>query len=201
MKGFFLIISGPSGSGKSTLIKRLLKNSDDFYFSISSTTRAPRDGEIDGKHYHFISKKEFEESIKKDEFLEWAYVHNDYYGTSLKEPTKAVDSGKIAILDIDVQGQKIAKSKLKERVSSIFLTTKNLKELEKRLTNRGSEESQKLKKRLENALIEIKEIKEYDYLVVNSDLEECYLELCAIVESLKFKTSNLDVDKFIKNWN
>ena len=109
MKGQILIVSGPSGSGKSTLLSRLLKEEKDLYFSISTTTRAPRQGEAHGVNYYFTDEKEFKKGIDEGEFLEWACVHNNYYGTSLKPVLRALDAGKIAIFDIDVQGFNIAK--------------------------------------------------------------------------------------------
>ena len=123
MKGQILIVSGPSGSGKSTLLGRLLKEENDLYFSISSTTRAPRQGETEDVNYYFINKDEFKKGIDAGEFLEWAFVHGNYYGTSLKPVLKALKEGKIAIFDIDVQGFNIAKSKFAENITSVFITT------------------------------------------------------------------------------
>lgn len=109
LKGAILVISGPSGCGKSTLLKEIYKNIPNYYFSISTTTRALRGEEEDGVDYHFVSQEEFEKNIKDDKFLEYAKVHNNYYGTMLEPITKALNDGKLVIFDIDVQGHRILK--------------------------------------------------------------------------------------------
>lgn len=134
MQGFVLLISGPSGAGKSTLLKKLFDEfEDELYFSISSTTRKPREGEKNGIHYHFISHEEFQKGIDSDHFLEWARVHENFYGTSLKHTQNALDNGKIVVFDIDVQGFKIARKKMADKIVSVFITTKNKDELKKDL--------------------------------------------------------------------
>lgn len=201
MKGQILIVSGPSGSGKSTLLGRLLKEENDLYFSISSTTRAPRQGETEGVNYYFINKDEFKKGIDADEFLEWAFVHGNYYGTSLKPVLKALKEGKIAIFDIDVQGFNIAKSKFAENITSVFITTASKNELKSRLQNRGTDSAQTIEKRLINAVGEMEHILEYDYFLINDDLQNCYENLCGILRSMRLKTSNLDTKEIINKWN
>ena len=201
MKGQILIISGPSGSGKSTLLSRLLKEENDLYFSISSTTRAPRQGESEGVNYYFINKDEFKKGIDAGEFLEWAFVHGNYYGTSLKPVLKALEEGKIAIFDIDVQGFNIAKSKFAENIASVFITTASKNELKSRLQNRGTDSAQTIEKRLINAVGEMEHILEYDYFLINDDLQNCYENLRGILRSMRLKTSNLDAKKIINKWN
>lgn len=201
MKGQILIISGPSGSGKSTLLSRLLKEENDLYFSISSTTRAPRQGETDGVNYYFINKDEFKKGIDADEFLEWACVHGNYYGTSLKPVLKALEEGKIAIFDIDVQGFNIAKSKFAQNITSVFITTASKNELKSRLQNRGTDSAQTIEKRLINAVGEMEHILEYDYFLINDDLQNCYENLRGILRSMRLKTSNLDAKEIINKWN
>lgn len=201
MKGQILIVSGPSGSGKSTLLGRLLKEENDLYFSISSTTRAPRQGETEGVNYYFINKDEFKKGIDAGEFLEWACVHGNYYGTSLKPVLKALEEGKIAIFDIDVQGFNIAKSKFAENITSVFITTASKNELKSRLQNRGTDSAQTIEKRLINAVGEMKHILEYDYFLINDDLQNCYENLRGILRSMRLKTSNLDAKKIINKWN
>lgn len=201
MKGQILIISGPSGSGKSTLLSRLLKEENDLYFSISSTTRAPRQGETEGVNYYFINKDEFKKGIDADEFLEWAFVHGNYYGTSLKPVLKALEEGKIAIFDIDVQGFNIAKSKFAENITSVFITTASKNELKSRLQNRGTDSAQTIEKRLINAVGEMEHILEYDYFLINDDLQNCYENLRGILRSMRLKTSNLDAKEIINKWN
>ena len=201
MKGQILIISGPSGSGKSTLLNRLLKEESDLYFSISSTTRAPRQGETEGVNYYFISEDEFRKGIDADEFLEWACVHGNYYGTSLKPVLKALKEGKIAIFDIDVQGFNIAKSKFAKNITSVFITTASKNELKSRLQNRGTDSAETIEKRLINAVGEMEHILEYDYFLINDDLQSCYENLHGILRSMRLKTSNLDAKEIINKWN
>lgn len=201
MKGQILIVSGPSGSGKSTLLGRLLKEENDLYFSISSTTRAPRQGETEGVNYYFISEDEFKKGIDAGEFLEWAFVHGNYYGTSLKPVLKALEEGKIAIFDIDVQGFNIAKSKFAENITSVFITTASKNELKSRLQNRGTDSAQTIEKRLINAVGEMEHILEYDYFLINDDLQNCYENLRGILRSMRLKTSNLDAKEIINKWN
>ncbi|WP_304345726.1 guanylate kinase [Campylobacter showae] len=201
MKGQILIISGPSGSGKSTLLSRLLKEESDLYFSISSTTRAPRQGETEGVNYYFISEDEFKKGIDADEFLEWACVHGNYYGTSLKPVLKALEEGKIAIFDIDVQGFNIAKSKFAKNITSVFITTASKNELKSRLQNRGTDSAETIEKRLINAVGEMEHILEYDYFLINDDLQSCYENLRGILRSMRLKTSNLDAKEIINKWN
>ena len=201
MKGQILIISGPSGSGKSTLLNRLLKEESDLYFSISSTTRAPRQGETEGVNYYFISEDEFKKGIDADEFLEWACVHGNYYGTSLKPVLKALEEGKIAIFDIDVQGFNIAKSKFAKNITSVFITTASKNELKSRLQNRGTDSAETIEKRLINAVGEMEHILEYDYFLINDDLQNCYENLRGILRSMRLKTSNLDAKEIINKWN
>ena len=201
MKGQILIISGPSGSGKSTLLNRLLKEESDLYFSISSTTRAPRQGETEGVNYYFISEDEFKKGIDADEFLEWACVHGNYYGTSLKPVLNALEEGKIAIFDIDVQGFNIAKSKFAQNITSVFITTASKNELKSRLQNRGTDSAETIEKRLINAVGEMEHILEYDYFLINDDLQSCYENLRGILRSMRLKTSNLDAKEIINKWN
>ena len=201
MKGQILIVSGPSGSGKSTLLSRLLKEENDLYFSISSTTRAPRQGETDGVSYYFISEDEFKKGIDADEFLEWACVHGNYYGTSLKPVLKALEEGKVAIFDIDVQGFNIAKSKFAQNITSAFITTASKNELKSRLQNRGTDSAETIEKRLINAVGEMEHILEYDYFLINDDLQNCYENLRGILRSMRLKTSNLDAKEIINKWN
>lgn len=197
--GIFLV-SGPSGAGKSTLIKKLISEFNNIYFSISSTTRDKRNGEIDGVNYNFISKDEFQNGIENNEFLEWAFVHNNYYGTSLKPVLSALSQNKIVVFDIDVQGQRIANKKFKNLITSVFITTKNQTTLENRLQKRQSDDEKTIKNRIQNAVTEMEAIKEYDYFLINDNLDKCYENFKKIFETLQFKTQNLDLEKTIKNW-
>ncbi len=199
-KGAILILSGPSGCGKSTLLKNVYKNISDYYFSISTTTREPRDGEKDGVDYFFVSKNEFEEDIKNGQFLEWAEVHGNYYGTSLKPIKKALNKGKLVIFDIDVQGHEIVRKKLNNLVTSVFITTPSLKILEQRLNDRDTDSNAVISKRLDNARLEIKSFQKYDYFIVNDDLEKASSELVSIANITRIKSKLYDNESIINNW-
>ncbi|MGG7048682.1 MULTISPECIES: guanylate kinase [unclassified Campylobacter] len=200
MKGQILLVSGPSGSGKSTLLKRLFSEEKGLYFSISSTTRAIRDGEINGVHYNFISKEEFEEGIKNDEFLEWAQVHKNYYGTSLKPVKEQLELGNIVVFDIDVQGFAIAREKFKSLITSVFITTTNKKELKKRLESRGTDNAETIENRLMNAVGEMEHILEYDYFLINDDIQKSYKGLRSIVRAMRLKSTNINLRQTVENW-
>lgn len=201
MNDKIILISGPSGSGKSTLINKLMSEFENIYFSISSTTRAIRNGEKNGINYHFISIDDFKQGIEKNEFLEWALVHGSYYGTSLKPVLNALNEGKIVIFDIDVQGFDIAKQKFNDKIISIFVTTKNENELKTRLLKRGTNSKDDIDFRLKNAKDEMKRIKDYDYLIINDDLETAYNTLKSIFKSIQNKIKFINLENFIKNWS
>ncbi|MBR2156572.1 MAG: guanylate kinase [Campylobacter sp.] len=200
MKGRILLISGPSGSGKSTLINRLMKEEKDIYFSISCTTREIRQGEKDGVDYYFLSVDEFKKGIENGEFLEWALVHKNYYGTSLKPVLKAFEENKVVIFDIDVQGFDIARSKFKDEITSVFITTKSSTELRTRLEKRGTNTQEDIERRLNNAVGEMSHIKDYDFLLINDDLEQTYDKFKSIFKSLKCKTKYANLSEFIDKW-
>ncbi len=200
MKGNLLVISGPSGSGKSSLMKEVLKTIGDTYFSISSTTRAIREGEEDGVNYHFISKEEFEKDIDAGFFLEWAKVHDHYYGTSLKPILKELQKGKLVICDIDVQGHKIAQEKFGHLITSVFVTTPDQKSLQERLMKRGTDSVDVIEKRLANAVSEMTCMNEYDYVVINDDFEMALHTILAIAYASRRKMSLMDTSEFISRW-
>ncbi|MBP9616572.1 MAG: guanylate kinase [Aliarcobacter sp.] len=199
-KGAILILSGPSGCGKSTLLKEVYKDISDYYFSISTTTRAPRVGEVNGVDYFFVTKEEFEKDIENDNFLEYAKVHDNYYGTSLTPINKAVQEGKLVIFDIDVQGHEIVRSKLDSIVTSVFITTPSLKVLEERLSARNTDSSDIIEKRIKNAKGEVEFFQDYDYLIINDNLEVAAKELVCIANITRIKTKLYEKDKIISNW-
>ena len=199
-KGAILIISGPSGCGKSTLLKEVYKNISDYYFSISTTTREPRVGEVNGVDYFFVSKEEFEEDIKKGNFLEYAKVHDNYYGTSLKPIIQALNEGKLVIFDIDVQGHHLVRKKMNDSVTSVFITTPSLKVLEERLNNRNSDSLEVIEKRVKNAKKEIEFFDEYDYFIVNDNLASASNELVSIANIARVKAKLFDKEKIVSNW-
>ncbi|EOJ1047191.1 guanylate kinase [Campylobacter coli] len=202
MSAFILLVSGPSGAGKSTLLKKLFDEfQEELYFSISSTTRLPREGEQHGVDYYFITHDEFQQGIDKEQFLEWAKVHENFYGTSLKHTQNALDNGKIVVFDIDVQGFKIARKKMADKIVSVFITTKNKDELKKRLIKRNTDTIIQLEKRLQNASDEMKELSEYDYLIINDELKQSYEALRAILIAHKFRTKGQNLGQIQNIWN
>ena len=199
-KGAILILSGPSGCGKSTLLKEVYKDISDYYFSISTTTREPRTGEENGVDYLFTSKDEFEKDIQNDDFLEYAKVHDNYYGTSLKPIKEALEQGKLVIFDIDVQGHEIVRNKLDSIVTSVFITTPSLTLLEERLNARNTDSIEIIEKRINNAKIEVGFFQDYDYLIINDDLEIAAKELVCIANIARIKTKLFDKEKIVSNW-
>lgn len=200
LKGAILILSGPSGAGKSSLYKKLAQAFPNHHFSISSTTRQKREGELQGVHYHFISKVAFEEGIAKGEFLEWAKVHNHYYGTSRKQVLEALEEDKLVIFDVDVQGQILLKQAFPLHTTSVFITTPTKSILKERLDRRGSDGDSVIQVRLDNALDEVKNLPHYDYLLINESLEEATNQLICIARSAFCKTSLYALESFLRNW-
>jgi guanylate kinase len=195
-----IVISGPSGCGKSSILKYVFENIEDYYFSISTTTRAPRTGETNGIEYWFTSQEEFKKDIEENQFLEYATVHGNYYGTSLKPVMEALNKGKIVIFDIDVQGFEIIKSKIGHLVTSIFLTTPTQNELKSRLQNRKTDSQEVIEKRLQNAKNEINFIDKYDFLVINDELAKASHEVLNIVKAASCKSTLSDKKEFLANW-
>ena len=180
MRGKLIIVSGPSGSGKSTVTK-IVKDKLNIPLSISATTRNPRDGEIDGKDYFFLSKEEFKNKIANDEFYEYAEVHGNYYGTLKKTVEENLDKGLNVILEIDVQGALIAKEKKKDAVL-VFFRTKDMDILEKRLRDRKTDSEEVIQTRLKNAETELKYEDKYNYIIINENLDDSIQELIDIIE-------------------
>jgi guanylate kinase len=198
--GAVLVISGPSGAGKSSLISKISKDIGDFHFSISTTTRPIREGEIDGVHYHFVSKEEFIKDIENENFLEYAVVHGNYYGTSIKPVLEALHNGKMVLFDIDVQGNAIVKNRLGELITSVFVTTPSLSVLKNRLEARGTDSQEVIDKRVKMAKREVQRISEYDYLIVNDNLDEAAEKLKTIVKIAKLKHSGNEINEFVQRW-
>lgn len=183
MSGHLLIIVGTSGTGKSTLIKKLKDEFSSIVESVSYTTRGMRAGEVHGQSYFFISIEEFEKMRDANEFLEWAQVHNNYYGTGKKFVEKQLSQGKDLLFDLDVQGADSFKKAFGEKARVIFIAPPEITVLESRLRKRGTDSTQVINVRLENAKKEILRKNDYDYLVVNDEFERAYSELRNIVES------------------
>ena len=179
-KGLLFVISGPSGVGKGTICKKLLERRKELKLSVSVTTRAPRPGEIDGVHYHFTDVDEFRKMISKDAFLEYAEYVGNFYGTPKKFVDEAMEQGKDVLLDIEIQGAMQVCAKRPETVR-IFIAPPSWKELERRLTARGTDSPEKVQKRLLRAQVELEMARDYDYFVVNDTVENAVNELRAIM--------------------
>lgn len=179
-KGVLFVISGPSGVGKGTINKMLFDEFDgQVSFSVSATTRGPREGEVDGTHYFFISRQEFENRVANNEFLEHAEYAGNCYGTPRSYVLKLLDEGVSVILEIDLQGAIQVKERMPESVS-IFILPPSFEELESRLRGRGTETPEKIEKRLAAAKYEMEMAYTYDYRIVNDNLEEAYQQLRSI---------------------
>lgn len=190
--GGLFILSAPSGAGKTTLIRALLAEVDDgsIHFSVSHTTREPRPGEVDGGDYHFVSEERFRQMIAEDEFLEWAQVHSNYYGTSKSEVLDRLESGQDVILDIDVQGAERLSHQFPD-AHTVFILPPNMQELRRRLMERGLDESGEVARRLDVSLWEIRRYTEYDYVIINQDAEVASRALIAIFLEKRYRRERI----------
>lgn len=194
-----VIISGPSGSGKSSLCKELVKQFPNIYFSVSFTTRDRRYGEIDGIHYNFISIDDFKKGIDEGVFLEYAIVHDNYYGTHKNKVIDAINNNMIILFDIDVQG-KIAIEKYYPDAVSIFIATPSENILESRLKSRDTDNSNIIKSRIQNAKKELNYIDLFDFVIINDDFNNSLEGIVNIIKILDFKNRNFITNKILKNW-
>lgn len=193
-EGLLVVISGPSGVGKGTICKELMKKSiNNIELSVSTTTRKPRNGEVEGISYYFRGKHEFEEMIKYGQFLEYAKVYNNYYGTPKAQVLSKLKEGRDIILEIDTQGAMQVKRNFKEGVF-IFIMPPSFNELKKRITSRGTESEQDIKKRLRCAFEEIKQVNNYDYVVVNDDIDKAVKKIDCIIHAEKCRLCRYQID-------
>lgn len=177
-RGMLIVLSGPSGVGKGTVRKAIFdQGGNDFQYSVSMTTRKPREGEVNGEDYYFVSKAEFEKNIEEGQMLEYAKYVDNYYGTPLKYVNQTLDSGRDVFLEIEVNGARQVREKMPDGVF-LFLTPPDLMELKQRIINRGTEDIETINKRMEKAVDEIKTMHDYDYAIVNDKVENA-------VESIK----------------
>ena len=183
-KGLLLVVSGPSGAGKGTICQEFMKTHNDCALSVSATTRAPREGEVHGVNYFFLSHEEFKKKIEDGGFLEHAVFCENYYGTPKDEVLNMIESGKNVILEIEVQGALQVRSHYPEAVF-VFVIPPTLEELEKRLRGRGTEEDSVIQKRLERAKAEFNFIPKYNYVLVNDTVENAVRKLEAIIAAEK----------------
>lgn len=186
-RGIMLVLSSPSGAGKSTISRNLLESDPSFELSISVTTRARRGSEIDGRHYHFRSRREFESMRDNDELLEWAEVHGNFYATPRAPAEKALAEGRDMLFDIDWQGAEQLREKMRADVVSIFILPPTMRELKGRLRRRAEDADEVIAARLANARAEIEHWRDYDYVVVNDDLDAAFAQVQAIVTAERLR--------------
>ncbi|WP_413853218.1 guanylate kinase [Candidatus Ruminimicrobium bovinum] len=186
-KGMVIIMSAPSGAGKTSICDAVVKKNKNIVYSISTTTRAPRKGEKNGKEYFFVTEAKFKDEIKQKQFAEWAKVHNNYYGTSKKILESIISKGKDVLLDIDVQGAIKIKKQYKDALM-IFIMTPSLKILKQRLIKRNKDTKEVINIRLKNAEKEISYIDKYDYLVINDKLNESIKQVENIINCSRLST-------------
>ncbi|MEO0772432.1 MAG: guanylate kinase [Pseudomonadota bacterium] len=187
-RGLLIILSSPSGAGKSTLSRRLLEWDPSLSFSVSATTRAPREGEVDGQHYHFMTKDTFQADVDAGEMLEHAEVFGNFYGSPKGPVEAAIGDGRDVLFDIDWQGaQQIQNSALAQHVLSIFILPPSIAELRRRLEGRGQDSAEVIAGRMQKSWGEISHWAEYDYVLVNDDLDRTEAELRGIVSAARLR--------------
>ncbi|MBW2063392.1 MAG: guanylate kinase [Deltaproteobacteria bacterium] len=188
MPGRIYVISGPSGVGKSTILDQVIKRVGGLGYSVSHTSRQPRENEVDGENYHFVSREEFLGMVDEGAFVEWARVYDDYYGTSFREVEEKLDKGLDLVMDLDTQGARNIKDRFHESVF-IYILPPSLEELERRLRGRGTDEGGVIAKRLEKAIEEIKSCIWYDYIVFNRNVDDSIHQVESIITSERCRTS------------
>ena len=188
--GNLFVISGPSGAGKGTLLSKVIERIPDAWVSVSATTRNPRPGEEEGVHYYFLDKDHFLELVNQDGFLEWAKVHDNYYGTLKESVLEHMKAGEQVILEIDVQGALQVRNVIPE-AHLVFIEPPSLEELERRLRSRGTESDDVISSRMKTAEVELAQKMEYDIQVVNDDLEQAVNELTAVINSFANDTKGI----------
>ncbi|ATD57410.1 guanylate kinase [Clostridium chauvoei] len=189
-RGILIVISGPSGAGKGTICKELLNQNDNLYLSVSATTRDPREGEIDGVNYYFLSRNEFLDRVEKDDFLEYAEVYGNCYGTPKSNVEKMLEEGKDVILEIDIQGALKVKENFSEGVF-IFILPPSMEELKQRIIKRGSETEESLMRRFKSAYKEINYVSKYNYAVVNDTLDLAVSKVEGIIAAEKCRVDRI----------
>jgi guanylate kinase len=187
-KGLLLVVSGPSGAGKGTICKALLNKNDQIKLSVSATTRKPRTGEVDGVNYFFIEKEKFTQMIEEGEFLEYAQIYDNFYGTPKAAIMECLEKGQDVILEIEMQGASQIKEVCPDGVF-IFVLPPSLEELKNRIVGRGTETAEEIEKRFSCAFDEINKIVDYDYFIVNDDVEKSVKQVEGIILSEKNKVT------------
>jgi guanylate kinase len=198
-RGIMLVLSSPSGAGKTTLTRNLLEQEENVSLSISVTTRARRGSEIEGVHYHFVSRRHFEAMRDGGELLEWAEVHGAFYGTPREPVETALAAGRDVLFDIDWQGTQQLYEKMRADVVSVFVLPPSAAELKSRLERRAEDSPAIIAQRLHNALAEISHWREYDYILVNRDLDKSFARVRAILTAERLKrVKMLDLENFVE---
>jgi guanylate kinase len=187
-RGLLIILSSPSGAGKSTLARRLMDWDDTLSFSVSATTRAPRSGEVDGQHYHFLDEPAFKAMVAEGAMLEHAHVFGNFYGSPMAPVREAIEAGRDVLFDIDWQGaQQIKTSALRDHVLSIFILPPSIPELRRRLESRGQDAAEVIAKRMQKSWDEISHWDGYDYVLVNDELDQTFERLKMIVTAERLR--------------
>lgn len=186
-RGLMLVLSSPSGAGKSTIARNLLESDPALSLSVSVTTRARRGSEIDGVHYRFLAKRDFERLRDSEALLEWAEVHGNFYGTPREPAEAAMADGRDMLFDIDWQGAKQLNEKIRADIVSIFILPPSMRELKARLKRRAEDSEEAIERRLSNARNEIEHWREYDYVVINDDLDRSFADVKAIVTAERLR--------------
>ena len=186
-KGQLFVITAPSGTGKTTIIDIIRKKIEGIGYSVSHTTRPPRTGEVNGVHYYFVTRKDFEKMIEAHEFVEWAVIYDHLYGTSMSSVESTLSSGKDLLLDLDIQGAQEIKKQFPE-ATLIFILPPSLEILHERLQGRSSQDDTSIGLRMGKAAEEIRKCRDYDYLVINDDLNQAAREVEAIIIAQRAKT-------------
>ncbi len=192
VRGILFVVSSPSGGGKGTLIRRVLNNVPHLSYSVSYTTRTPRNGEIDGREYFFVNPERFEQMVAANEFLEWARVHGNYYGTSARQVSLEVDEGRDIILEVDVQGADSIRRLVTDSVS-IFILPPSYDVLRKRLMSRGTDSAEELQLRLRNAPEEISHYVAFDFVIINDDADHASAQLASIINAERARRSRQEL--------
>jgi guanylate kinase len=187
-RGILFVVSSPSGGGKGTLIQRVMNKVSNLSYSVSFTTRAPRNGEVDGREYFFVTPEQFQKMVAADEFLEWAHVHSKRYGTAREQVAREISAGRDIILEVDVQGAASVRALMADSVS-IFILPPSFEVLRQRLEARGTDSPEELDLRLRNAPTELKDYSAFQYVIINDDADRAADQMTAIVHAERTRLS------------